>query len=76
MTRTFGSGAYTGYGAFYSTDLGKTWKKSKGIPDGALGFEIEVDPTNPKEVYAATLVRSVPLDRRRQDLRQREPPDR
>lgn len=52
---TFGSGAYTGYGAFYSTDLGKTWKKSKGIPDGALGFEIEVDPTNPKEVYAATL---------------------
>ena len=52
---TFGSGGYTGYGAFYSTNLGKTWTKAKGIPDGALGFEIEVDPTNPSEVYAATL---------------------
>ncbi|HEX7254560.1 MAG TPA: hypothetical protein VF236_01400 [Gaiellaceae bacterium] len=52
---TFGSGGYTGYGAFYSTNLGKSWKKAKGIPDGALGFEIEVDPTTPSEVYAATL---------------------
>jgi hypothetical protein len=52
---TFGSGGYTGYGAFYSTNLGKSWKKANGIPDGALGFEIEVDPTNPLEVYAATL---------------------
>ena len=52
---TFGAGGYTGYGAFYSNDLGKTWKQSTGIPNGALGFEIEVDPTNPKEVYAATL---------------------
>jgi hypothetical protein len=52
---TFGSGGYTGYGAFYSTNLGKTWRKASGIPDGALGFEIEVDPTNPLEVYAATL---------------------
>jgi hypothetical protein len=51
---TFGSGGYTGYGAFYSTNLGKTWKRATGIPDGALGFEIEVDPTNPLEVYAAT----------------------
>jgi hypothetical protein len=52
---TFGAGGYTGYGAFYSTNLGKSWKKAKGIPDGALGFEIEVDPSNPLEVYAATL---------------------
>ena len=52
---TFGSGGYTGYGAFYSTNLGRTWRKASGIPDGALGFEIEVDPTNPQEVYAATL---------------------
>jgi hypothetical protein len=51
---TFGAGGYTGYGAFYSTNLGKSWKKAKGIPDGALGFEIEVDPTNALEVYAAT----------------------
>ena len=72
---TFGSGAYTGYGAFYSMDLGKTWKKSKGIPDGALGFEIEVDPTNQRGLRGDAL-RAVPLDRRRQDLREREPPDR
>ena len=52
---TFGAGGYTGYGAFYTNNLGKTWTKAKGIPDGALGFEIEVDPTNPQEVYAATL---------------------
>jgi hypothetical protein len=52
---TFGAGGYTGYGAFYSNNLGKTWRKATGIPDGALGFEIEVDPTNPSEVYAATL---------------------
>jgi hypothetical protein len=51
---SFGSGGYTGYGAFYSSDLGATWQKATGIPDGALGFAIEVDPTNPSEVYAAT----------------------
>jgi hypothetical protein len=51
---SYGSGGYTGYGAFYSTNLGSTWTKATGIPDGALGFAIEVDPTNPLEVYAAT----------------------
>ena len=51
---SFGAGGYTGYGAFYSTNLGSTWTKASGIPDGALGFAIEVDPTNPLEVYAAT----------------------
>lgn len=51
---TFGGGGYTGYGAFYSNDLGQTWKRAQGIPDGALGFEIEIDESNPSEVYAAT----------------------
>ncbi|MBA3364801.1 MAG: hypothetical protein H0U03_03315 [Actinobacteria bacterium] len=51
---TYGSGGYTGYGAFYSTDVGTTWQKAAGVPDGALGFAIETDPTNPSEVYAAT----------------------
>jgi hypothetical protein len=51
---TFGSGGYTGYGAFYSTNLGGSWQKATGIPDGALGFAIEADPTNALEVYAAT----------------------
>jgi hypothetical protein len=59
---SYGSGGYTGYGAFYSNDLGTTWSKAAGIPDGALGFTIEVDPTNPLKVYAGTsfgLYRSV-----------------
>jgi hypothetical protein len=49
-----GGSVYTGLGAFYSPDLGRTWRQSKGIPDGLMGFEIEVDPSNPKIVYAAT----------------------
>jgi hypothetical protein len=51
---TYGSGGYTGYGAFWSSNLGTTWTKATGIPDGALGFSIEADPTNPLEVYAGT----------------------
>lgn len=51
---TFGSGAYTGIGSFYSRDLGRTWTRSEGTPGGALGFALEVDPADPKIVYAAT----------------------
>ena len=51
---TFGSSAYTGLGAYYSADLGKHWKRSKGVPSGALGFAIAVDEQHPKNVYAAT----------------------
>ncbi len=51
---TFGSSAYTGMGAYYSTDLGKTWTRSSGVPDGGLGFALAVDPGNPSKVYAAT----------------------
>lgn len=49
-----GGNVYTGLGAFYSTDSGRTWRTAQGIPDGLMGFEIEVDPTDPKVVYAAT----------------------
>jgi hypothetical protein len=49
-----GGSVYTGLGGFYSTDSGTTWKQSTGIPDGLMGFEIEVDPSNPTIVYAAT----------------------
>ena len=51
---TFGGGGYTGFGAFYSTNLGSTWQKAAGVPNGALGFSIEADPANPSRVYAAT----------------------
>lgn len=49
-----GGNVYTGLGAFYSTDSGRTWQQATGIPDGLMGFQIKVDPTNPREVYAAT----------------------
>jgi hypothetical protein len=51
---SFGRYSYEGFGSFYSTNDGKTWKRSKGIPDETMGFKIAVDPTNPNEVYAAT----------------------
>lgn len=49
-----GGNTYTGIGAFWSDDLGLTWHRSTGVPDGALGFQVAVDPTNPSEVYVAT----------------------
>jgi hypothetical protein len=51
---SYGAGGYTGFGAFYSADLGTTWQKATGVPDGALGFSIETDPSAPNKVYAAT----------------------
>ncbi|QGN58666.1 hypothetical protein [Nostocoides sp. HKS02] len=51
---TFGASAFTGLGAYYSTDLGSTWTKAAGVPDGGLGFGLAVDPGNPLKVYAAT----------------------
>jgi hypothetical protein len=51
-----GSYTYTGFGAFYSRDLGQTWIKAAGLPDGAPGFAVEVDPAHQNIVYAATLV--------------------
>jgi hypothetical protein len=50
-----GSYTYTGFGAFYSKDLGTTWVKAQGLPDGAPGFAVRVDPQIPTVVYAATL---------------------
>ena len=52
---TFGGiTGFPGFGAYYTTDLGATWTKAAGVPDGALGFRVAVDPTNPKVVYVAT----------------------
>ena len=57
-----GGNTYTGIGAFWTDDLGKTWHQSNGVPPGILGFQVAVDPTNTSEVYVATskgLFRSV-----------------
>jgi hypothetical protein len=48
------SNDYAGMGAYWSTDDGQTWHHASGIPDGGLSFQVGVDPTNPKRVYAAT----------------------
>jgi hypothetical protein len=50
----FAGSAYAGMGAYWTTDLGKTWQHATGIPDGTLAFKLTVDPTNPAVVYAAT----------------------
>jgi photosystem II stability/assembly factor-like uncharacterized protein len=51
----FGGGStYSGLGVYRSTDGGRTWFHSDGVPDAALGFRLKVDPTNPDVVYAAT----------------------
>lgn len=51
---TFGASAYTGLGAYWSGDLGKHWTRAKGVPAGALGFAVAVDPARPAKVYLAT----------------------
>ncbi len=51
---TFGSNAFTGAGAYWSSDLGKTWQRARGVPNGGLGFKLAVDPADPRRVYAAT----------------------
>ena len=48
------SNDYAGMGAYYTTDDGVSWHHASGIPDGALSFQVAVDPTNAKRLYAAT----------------------
>ncbi|HYI46061.1 MAG TPA: hypothetical protein VE174_11455, partial [Actinomycetota bacterium] len=49
-----GGNTYTGLGAFWSNNLGKSWHHSRGVPDGAMGFQVAVDQKRPKIVYVAT----------------------
>lgn len=51
---SFGYDSRTGAGAYYTTNLGKTWGRAAGVPDDAFGFKVAVDQSNPKIVYAAT----------------------
>ena len=50
----FGAYTYGGLGIFISTNDGRTWVRSRGVPNGALGFKIAVDPSDPSVVYVAT----------------------
>lgn len=49
-----GGNTYTGLGAFYSANLGRTWRRAKGVPNGAMGFQVAIDQRNQKIVYVAT----------------------
>lgn len=50
----FGGNTYAGQGIFWSTNLGRTWHKAKGAPDGAQGFRAVVQDDKPDVLYAAT----------------------
>lgn len=62
----FGGNTYGGLGVYRSTDGGRTWRRSSGVPNGVQGFAAAVDQRHPKIVYAATgagLFRSVDAGR-------------
>jgi hypothetical protein len=50
----FGGYTYAGEGVYRTTNGGRSWKRSTGVPRGSMGFKLAVDPTNPDIVYAAT----------------------
>ena len=51
---TYGSLGDVGTGAYWSRDVGATWTKAEGVPDGALAFVAAVHPTRPEELYLGT----------------------
>ncbi|MDX6218634.1 MAG: hypothetical protein QOJ48_315 [Frankiales bacterium] len=62
----FGGSSFSGLGAYWTNDAGKTWTKSTGVPDGTISFSAAVDPSNPSRIYLATgkgLYRSVDAGR-------------
>ena len=53
--RAFGGSSPSGLGIYRSTNNGRSWKKSSGVPDAILSFRIAFDPSsNGQAVYAAT----------------------
>ena len=50
----FGAYTYGGLGIYTTGNDGRTWTRARGVPNGALGFKVAVDPTDPSVVYVAT----------------------
>lgn len=73
-----GGNTYVGMGAFWTDDLGATWNQATGVPDGAMTYQVEVDPGHPEIVYVATskgLYRSTDAGRTYVDVRLPTSPD-
>ncbi|MES2885849.1 MAG: hypothetical protein V4709_13660 [Pseudomonadota bacterium] len=49
-----GSSGYLGLGAYWTSDLGKTWTRSTGFPDESLAFKVAVDQSQENIVYIAS----------------------
>jgi hypothetical protein len=49
----YGGSSFSGLGLFWSTGGGR-WTQSRGVPKGALTFNIDHDAAKPATVYAAT----------------------
>ena len=49
-----GSSGYLGLGAYWTSDLGKTWTRSTGFPDESLAFRVAVDQSQENIVYLAS----------------------
>jgi hypothetical protein len=50
----YGTSAFGGLGVYRSTNGGRSWVKSTGVPAGTLSFSFGYDPHRPTVVYAAT----------------------
>ncbi|MCU1673794.1 MAG: hypothetical protein JWN77_1907 [Frankiales bacterium] len=50
----FGGSSFSGQGIFRTTNGGKAWARSSGVPAGTLTFSFGFDPARPTTVYAAT----------------------
>jgi hypothetical protein len=50
----WGGTSLSGLGVYRNVVGSKRWRRAKGVPAGALGFKVAVDPKNAKIVYAAT----------------------
>lgn len=49
-----GGNVYVGLGAYWSNDLGKTWSKASGVPEGLMTTQVAVDKSKPEVVYLAS----------------------
>ena len=50
----FGGTSFSGLGAYWTNNGGKTWTRSRGVPDGTISFALRVDPTDSARLYLAT----------------------